>query len=185
PFESVAERLEYETKRKKSETKPKLSAEAAKSLELVEKAYGFSGDNWGGNVRVESLRLLHSKEVEEFIRRDGNGIRRLPSPAPRYLFLPTPPSFPFTPVSYSEPTVAREAKVALPKKGHQLTGELRLPPEEMLSQLHWFGRHSFLDSGSLGYVKDRKNVAGFQSHQFRYAVQLEPEQGPDKKAGKD
>jgi hypothetical protein len=184
PFESVAERLEYETKRKKSETKPKLSAEAVKSLEQLEQTYGTSG-LWGGALRVESLKKLHSNEVEKFIAREGFGRERMPSPSPYFLSLPTPPPYPFTQVSYSESMVEGEPKVALPKKGNQPTGELRLPPEELLSALHGQGRLSFLNPSSFGYIKDRKNIAGFQSHQFRHAPQIEQPAKPGKKAEKE
>jgi hypothetical protein len=37
-----------------------------------------------------------------------------------------------------------------------------------LTQIHDMGQFSFLDSGSFGYVKSRKEVSGFVPHQFRF-----------------
>src|SRR5207302_117604 len=39
--------------------------------------------------------------------------------------------------------------------------------EQQLAGFHDQGRLNFLNPSSFGYIKDRNNVAGFQSHQFR------------------
>lgn len=170
PFESVSGRLEYEARRPKGE-RPALPREAAERLEQAERAYS-PDRRWGGNVRVESLKMLHSKEVNDFVKRDGFGVERIPRPAPSYLDLPPAPTIPFGTVSYSEGTIAGEPRVALAEKQGGPGSEARLPAVETLTRFHSVGLFSFLNPGSLGYVKDRDQVAGFQAHQFRHAPEL-------------
>jgi hypothetical protein len=71
PFKSVAEQLASEAQRAQQTppavTAPSLTKEALKSLDDAERLYTASSP-WG-NMRRESLKLLHSKEVEEFVKR--------------------------------------------------------------------------------------------------------------------
>src|SRR5262249_38044758 len=84
-YESLAERLEYETKHATKTASVPLTEAAAKRLADMEKTLEGRG-RW--DVRTKSLKMLHSNEVEQFIRRDGFGVERVPSPAPQYLELP-------------------------------------------------------------------------------------------------
>src|SRR5262249_4614119 len=148
-------------------TPPVLSAEAAKRLDAIDQM-ASSPSRSGRDVRVESLRLLHSKEVEDFIKRDGFGVRRIPTPSVRYLSLPPGPSIPFDAVSYKESDLDGEAGVTLPAT-EKAEADRRsvLPSLESLERLHQFGEGIFLTRDSFGLIKDKKNVAGFEPHQFR------------------
>src|SRR5262249_3253465 len=79
PFESMASRLEYESERAKRAA-PKLSDEAAKRLQKLEPLRGWAYDT----IRAESLKQLHSHEVEKFIAREGFGLSRMPMPGPEF-----------------------------------------------------------------------------------------------------
>jgi hypothetical protein len=47
-----------------------------------------------------------------------------------------------------------------------------MPSLPQLDLFHLRGQMNFISSPSLGYIKDRKHVAGFQAHQFRAMPQL-------------
>ena len=178
PFKSVEERLAYEANR--AEEKPALSAEAQKRLAEQDQ---INNHPWG-NLRLSSLKKLHSAEVEEFIKRDGNGLERFPRASVRTLHLPPAPSLPFGQVSYEESMLKSEGAVTLPNTGGASEGPGRLPSLPTLLILHDTGRQSFVDPDSFGLVADRKNVAGFEPHQFRYpprAQDLQVMNPPDKK----
>jgi hypothetical protein len=172
-FESVSNRLEYEAALPKAGVKTVLPAETNQRLEQIERSFS-PRLGWGspGNLRVESLKLLHSKEVHDFVNRDGFGEKRMPSPQPSFLELHPAPTIPFGAVSYDETTIANEPKVALSEKAEGPVAESRMPSVDRLSDLHRTGIFNFLLPDSLGYVKDRDNVAGFEPHQFRFMPEL-------------
>ncbi len=173
PFESVADRLDYEGERVKELVErvptPRLNGEAAKLLDDTEKSLDQQ-PKW--DMRRKTLELLHSDQAEAFIRRDGFGLSRMPSPSVIYLELPPAPTISFAkPKEAADP--ATEAKATLPaKRTGPATGEGRMPSLEMLGLFHHYGQLNFLNFPGLGYVKDREHVAGFQAHQFRHLPEL-------------
>ncbi len=178
-FESLADRLKYESAAKDAPA-PKLGAEAAKRLAESEK-WAEQGKMW--NVRVLSLEQLHSAQVEEFVKREGFGLERMPRPrpSPDHLDLPDGPSQPFAaplPAEYGG-----GPKATLPAKGDgpSATG-LSLPGLASVGQFHANGIAWFATPDSFGLVRDRDHVAGFRPHQFRGLPQL-GEQGPPRAPG--
>lgn len=174
PFESLSRRLEYEVRRTGADVapvvEPVITDAAEKRLKTMEAAYGRSGP-WG-NLRIESLKQLHSNEVEKFIAREGFGIERMPKPGPSFLELASAPPIPIT---------ASGARVVPPEPGRQVVlakrdgarvvssdgTDLAMPTFPQLDLFHLRGQYNFIEPASLGYIKDRDHVAGFQSHQFR------------------
>lgn len=175
PFESMASRLEQESERG-TRAAPKLSDAAVKRLQSVDQSYGASP--WWGNLRGESLKQLHSNEVEKFIAREGFGLSRMPMPGPEFLELAEASPIPFT-ASGALPLAAKSIgpKIAL-AKGEEagppalMKANALMPSLAQLDTFHYRGQMNFITPGSLGYVKDREHVSGFQAHQFRALPQL-------------
>jgi hypothetical protein len=163
PFQSVADRLGYESERPKDSAPPQLTGETTKRLEDAEKSL----EQWAKyDVRAKSLALLHSDEAEKFIQRNGFGVERLPKPSVRALELPPAPT-----VSFAAPREpldpANEKKVSLPKADRGTGAAAQMPSLELLGTFHLRGELDFLNLRGFGYVQDREHVAGFQAHQFR------------------
>lgn len=169
PFQALGDRLGYEAEHAKTALPPALTPEAAKALDTAERGYqpGRFGD-----VRRESLKKLHSDEVQDFITRDGFGLERMPRPSVRYLELAQAPTFPLGKVGYPDAALAKDPPVALPEKGPGVVGESRLPSREGLAALHTQSGFSFAMPASLGLVKDKKEAAGFDPHGFRFEPTL-------------
>lgn len=164
PFESLAGRLKYESAARDAPA-PKLGAEAAKRLAESEQVAEV-GKMW--NVRVLSLEQLHSAQVEEFVKREGFGLERMPRPRPSpvHLDLPDGPSQPFAaplPAEYRG-----GPPVTLPAKGDgpSATG-LNLPGLASVGLFHANSIAWFATPDSFGLVRDRDHVAGSRPHQFR------------------
>lgn len=168
PFLSLANRLAYENKSTDKSPPPVLTPEAVKALDAAERSY----QSPFGNVRRESLKKLHSNEVESFIKREGFGIERMPSPSPRSLPLPQAPTFALGRVGYPESLLEKDPAVTLPEKGQGVVGADQVPSRESLSQLHSLSGYSFLMPSSLGYAKQKQEVAGFDPHGFRFEPYL-------------
>jgi hypothetical protein len=177
PFKSVTEQLEYEKERAKQTppavTAPPLTKESAKKLDDMDRVYTAPGPF--SAIRRESLKALHSKEADEFVKRPGNGLERMPRPSVRFLTLGNAPTLPLGTVSYPESVLASDPKATLPPKndpkGHAASGADRLPSLESLIGLHGTSNWNFVSPDSLGYAKDGK-VAGFDPHKFRYEPHL-------------
>ena len=175
PFESLSRRLEYEVRRTGADAAPVVEPEipdaVEKRLKTMEAAYGRTGP-WGGDLRTESLKQLHSSEVERFIAREGFGIGRMPSPGPSFLDLPPAPPIPITASGARVVPPEPGPQVVLAKRdGARVVGsdgtDLGMPTFPQLDLFHLRGQYNFIEPASLGYIKDRDHVAGFQSHQFR------------------
>jgi hypothetical protein len=192
PFESLSNRLEYEVRRadrdRSSPADSELTEGTEKRLKTMESGYGRTGP-WR-NLRIESLKLLHSSEVEKFIAREGFGMERMPSPKPSYLDLPTAPPIPIT---------ASGARIMPPEPGPQVVlaqregarvagsdgTDLAMPTFPQLDLFHLRGQYNFVEPGSLGYIKDRDHVAGFQAHQFRSMPEVDDARGRGEKPPKE
>src|SRR5205085_11628368 len=169
PYQSVAPRLEYESRIRKSN--PRLSRETTERLDALEKAY--AGESGSHNVRAQSLAALHSDKVLEFMRQEGMGFSRMIriEPGPSYLELPRPEFIPL-----AKPASADERPgpdIALPKKEIAEYGSQSWSPSvAMLFGFHDQNQNAFVDVWGLGHVKDREHVAGFMGHGFRYGPEL-------------
>jgi hypothetical protein len=161
PYESVADRLTYENGTHKAP--PVLSAAAASRLAEEEDPHILEFRA----RRAESLKVLHSNEVEGFINRPGFGFyRTMPRTSPHYLDLPASEPIPFDPSP--SPALESEEIVSLPRDDKDPSPPVvpGLPPVLVLDALHDYGVHDFAGAGRNGHVKERRNVAGFRSHQF-------------------
>src|SRR5262245_59227249 len=175
PFESVADRLGYEAEAAKALAErapaPRLTGEAAKRLEDTEKALE-QFPKW--DMRRKTLELLHSDQAEQFIRRDGFGLSRMPKPSVSYLELPPAPTIPLArPLEFAKledvaPPSEGETAARLSRSGKgAVAWEMLMPSQEQLGYFHRNGAMDFLNLSGFGYIKDREHVAGFQPHQFR------------------
>jgi hypothetical protein len=173
-FESLADRLKYESAAK-GVPAPQLGA-GAKTRLAESEGWFDQGKRW--QIRVQSLQKLHSAEVEEFVKREGFGLERMPKPGPQYLELPDAPSQPFAAPLAAE--YRGGAKVTLPEKGDGPSAAgLRYPSVGSVGQFHATSIFWFAGTDSFGLVRDRDHVAGFRPHQFRGLPQL-GEQVPPK-----
>lgn len=87
------------------------------------------------------------------------------SPSPRMWELADtkPIAFPKLPTIENENIVS----VLLPSREKSAYKQMAWPQEPSLRGYHYGSVSNFLDPHSFGHVKDRENVAGFQSHQFQ------------------
>lgn len=174
PYESLSQRLAYEAERIRQDPKivsaPQLTAAAAKQLDEQEKM--LSGrQSW--EARADSLRMLHTDEVEKFVGREGFGFGRMRAPQPslHYFQLPKDEPIPLATLAPLTPEQIGDA-TALPKTTVAV-GTSRMPSVEQVTSFHRNGQMDFLNPSFFGHVKDRDQVAGFQAHQFRNMVRLE------------
>jgi hypothetical protein len=167
PFESLADRLNYEADRAKEAKDtiavPRMTGDTARRLENFEKTLGQS-PRW--DMRRKTLEILHSNQAEEFVKRDGFGLSRMPTPSLISLELPPAPTIPFA-VPKESTNLDTESKVVLPLTAKEFTADKRLPSLDALGTWHVNGEWNFLNPNGFGFMKDREHVSGFQSHQFR------------------
>src|SRR5271170_6867967 len=81
-YESTAERLAYESKHPdRRVAAPEKSDELWKRLATSERRFNGTWDKFpvtAGAARADALKILHSQEVEAFVRRNGFGYNRAP-----------------------------------------------------------------------------------------------------------
>ncbi|HVW02734.1 MAG TPA: hypothetical protein VHB77_20420 [Planctomycetaceae bacterium] len=161
PFRSLKARLEYEQKRRRAGAKPKLSESAEEHLKRLEERAGDS------NIRRDSLKLLHSDQVEKFVKAQGFGVGRMAVMEPSPSFLPSAES-------------PQLALTRIPRSDEDAGPTVELPAEEPREEradawspskrdLLWFADQSeelFASPWNLGYVKSVDRVAGFAPHAF-------------------
>jgi hypothetical protein len=177
PFQSLADRLQYEVEAAReleTQPAPRLSKAAAENLKQADQQHEAMKreKHYFLALRMKSLEALHSAEAEAFVKRDGNGVYRMPLPSPRDLDLAVAPTIPFDSVSYPEGSVAEESKVSLPEKGSGPVAAGAHPSLQFLNLFHDSSRYQFTDPNSVGYVKDRDRVAGFVAHQFPHRPEI-------------
>lgn len=172
PFISVAERLAYENDREKSSKTAPLPADSAKRLSEVENSVAGTRSF---HPRAESLRLLHSSEVDSFINRPGFGMERMPRPGPYYLEMPAAPPIPFAAATDIGNDVGKPVQLQLTAKATPAGLSAQLPGVPNLYAFHHAGQMNFVNVIGLGYVKDRDHVAGFVGHQFTSAPEYSEE----------
>jgi hypothetical protein len=114
-------------------------------------------ENSSYHIRTEMLRWLHQASVESFIKSPGFGASRRIRPSAerlkinddRYATTVTQPVMPFY-------TTLMDGDLLEAKN-------LNLDP---LRELHLASVIDFTNPSGFGWIVDRRNVAGFQSHQF-------------------
>jgi hypothetical protein len=158
PYLSMEERLPT---RKVVPAAPSLAAAAAKRLEHFEAMIEHRDPATSSErARIDYLRQLHEEAVETFINQPGFGVARtsgvsgwvlkeglregppLPQPAPR------------------NTSVWSAGALQVSAKG--VDGE----SNDDLRWMHLYGVLDFVHPKGFGFIKDRRHVAGFQSHQF-------------------
>ena len=128
-----------------------------------------------GTIRAESLRMLHSDQVDKFMKSEGFGRSRMPTlkPSPGYLKYPEPEAVPLAGGSADDLVEQPVATVTLPEQGVlEEGGGAWTPSQKILNSFHVQDQQSFASPWSLGYVKDRDHVTGFVQHGFGYLPEL-------------
>jgi hypothetical protein len=174
PIVSVSKRLEYEAPRRSATERPlpTLADESRTRLSELEQRYGGKGDQ---TVRAESLRLLHSNQVEKFMKAEGFGMSRMADlkPSPQHLEYPEPEAVPLAAVSADDYLEQPVATVTLPEKGVlEEGGGAWTPSRENLNTFHLQDQQLFAGAWSLGWSKGRDHVAGFVAHGFGFMPEL-------------
>jgi hypothetical protein len=143
---------------------PTLSSEAEGQLRSFEWAISNEIEHLG---REERLRKLHEGSVEEFVRKEGFGVERMVG-------------------AYADSVMANgyqkddgswvgrnKTSVSQPGLASSATWkEVDLPAEPSSSYsppflaLHFSNALHFVHASGFGMMNDRRNVAGFQPHQF-------------------
>lgn len=169
-YESLAERLEYETKHKERRVPtPAEAKETWKRLEPVESAAeNRKSYPWiMSETRAKSLRILHTDEVDKFISRFGNGLLRLDVSSPRPALWELPA---VAPIAFQKlPSIEEDnsAGVVLPPQDAATYAALRWPQVSSLTTFHDDSFINFVNPIGFGHIKDREHVSGFRSHNFR------------------
>jgi hypothetical protein len=165
PFRSLKKRLEYEQRRTSTTEMPRLGESAKERLDWREDRKDT------GPVRDLSLKLLHSDQVEKFVKSEGFGVGRAP---PSVYWLP--PSEDPGRLKLSEIPASAEGdgpSVELPdqESDERVRGDWS-PSKEALLRFSERTEDDFADSLTLGYVKSLDKVAGFEPHAFRRKPEL-------------
>lgn len=154
PLESLESRLAYEHQ---AASKPGTSIELPPLLE--KRMQQRETLQQGTTMRTVDLAILHSDARMEFAAREGFGIGRMRRLIERRMDLPETPPVP-------QPTPSEDS--ATPESAPLAAGEL--PPDppssSQLLALHSGGESDFLSINRMGYVRSRKEVAGFLAHQL-------------------
>jgi hypothetical protein len=163
PFESLESRLAYEPHR------PSESAEGTRAKSANDDP-GDSFRDYTGRRRTAMLQRIHENSVHAFVNSPGFGVVRMIGPslgdlrradpirtAPP-LPLPEPPSGTDVPsLSVGDLVLEPDKEAAVPASGLN-HNELRV--------YHRLGLDDFADPLGFGFVRDRRQVAGFLSHRF-------------------
>lgn len=112
--------------------------------------------------RVSELRLLHRESVNRFVNSSGFGVMRMTwEPSEREL--------------RADPREAPDQPDYFRPGGPALARDPTPRDAPAFNRLHEAGVLDFVNPGGFGYVKDRRNVAGFLSHGFSKVPNTEPE----------
>jgi hypothetical protein len=175
PIESLASRLEYETKpaagpplgntvaapdAKPHFDPPPRGAPAWSELSILESRRRFGGS------RPRALELIHASVVEQFVNAPGFGLSRMyyftendlkTRPEPAATLRGTMEKYPPT----DRPDATGGTPLTTTRREAQLS-----PVEERLWDIHLGGLFDFFNPADEGLVIDRDHVAGFVPHHF-------------------
>jgi hypothetical protein len=165
PFESIANRLTYETPRQAGGVVAREEADGGARLAEIEWKIG---DGW---PRTNALQALHTRQVAHFIVSPGFGIGRDFMPFDKVIDLRDggPIPLPAT-VDPNSPPVGSASEALASRSTARLASDF--PPHWTLPQLHETGVVDFVNARGFGYIVDREHVAGFQSHRFSALPEL-------------
>lgn len=133
---------------------PEVAMPTGTASRLDEWESSVTDDRWGS--RSHALQRLHEERVELFARSPGFGVvRTVRAPLGK---LP-------------ETLRPEELRISQPNGGSvrthdDTTSTVRSIYDERLHGIHIAGILDFINHENFGYVKDRRHVAGFQSHRF-------------------
>lgn len=145
PFESMEKRLAFE----QTSRSPSLTANAANqqlSLTVLQNLDEMENQNshWGYR-RVQALRGIHERKYQQFRMATDFGPRRMPKLSPDSIELDPMPSI-RVPIQIWNVSIAAQSNE--------------------LDDLHRNVASDFSSTDRIGYVRNRKEVAGFESHGF-------------------
>lgn len=169
PYVSLQDRLQFEFRHSAAARNAEslMLGDATRGrLEHLEKLLGSKD----ADARRLALQRLHSREVDRFIQRPGNGLSRwgrLPTPG-LLEYEEAPSVFIEEALAHSVGEPPGDTAPAPEFSRHSHERREFTSPSEELRQFHLAGQFSFTDPWSLGDVRDRDHVAGFVSHGFRH-----------------
>jgi hypothetical protein len=177
PYVSLADRLAYERLLGERST-PSLSKEAEAMLDEMDAPGKIADTPHAGTARVdgglrgESIRLLHSETVADFIKREGFGITRHLQPSPAWITMKDPevsPAEALPPLSANH-TLERPLPIVADGTGDALA-RLYLPTRAGLLEFVSESNFDFASAQSFGHVESIERVAGLEPHAFRHPIQ--------------
>jgi hypothetical protein len=169
PFESLEERLSYESRRDELPRRLGLHSSADKAqtfdadrlvdLELAvenhQEGEYFEAASSFDEYRTQAIHRLHEDQVARFIQSPSFGVGRMSSE------------------EYLARTGEKEVTIPMSSLAGAYSPTVRLagvPYREPTQELSWWSHREsvadFLNSVRFGYTKDRRHAAGFQPHQF-------------------
>ncbi len=158
PYQSLEDRLPEP----RVHASQPLPAETAERLEVLEESLKDSNWAYRGLMRRHQLERLHEHTLQVFATRPGFGVGRMLQMSPRSLN-----------GSFRDPTPLQPGtRIVFTWSSADLEGQA--PPlsrEDFSSswRMHLDGLMNFVRPEGFGYAKDRRHVAGFQSHGFSTA----------------
>lgn len=147
PFESMADRLAYESVAQGREPAESVPAE---ELNRLEKELG----------PVEPPRWLvevHAGHVHSFINSPGFGVGRVIRPSKPLRFDKGPESISFPAEEYEDPS-----------KEYSPLPPPAAPGSKELAEFHLTGLLDFINKDGFGLIRDRQHVAGFEAHGIKW-----------------
>jgi hypothetical protein len=157
PFESIAERLNYEMHSSDAALPP-----PALDPKVEQRMVTFENLAAPGR-RAYSLATLHRRTANDFAVAQGFGVGRMWAVMPRRLELNEPPPTPMPTLPQSDSSASTDQPLPLAEFQE---AQIRRPAEPDLLVMHADGVNEFLNPERMGYIKDREHVAGFASHRL-------------------
>lgn len=161
PLVSLAERLSYEAKHAASPATASAATVVPLSAAVEQQLEQFEAIDDLVRRRIV-LERLHDRTSQEFVIASGFGNSRMGRISPSYIELPETKPIPL-------PYMA----TASSPLGVFKMRDVQLPAAESLSMMHTESYLDFLDRERLGYVRDRRHVAGFISHRLTKVPKVE------------
>jgi hypothetical protein len=177
PFESMRERLAYESNDKNVKLKlipqtnlPKPGAPATKDGKNPESDLFYKMEQRIDSddflkIRAYSLKEIHSDYVTQFMNASGFGVGRQMRPDESAIKIEEPQPIPLSGYDYTDKPAADSEVTASGQEEMKRTGSSELN-EGRLGVLHREGLFDFVNPRGFGYIENRDRVAGFQPHRF-------------------
>ena len=168
-YKSLANRLKYERRARKSEP-PILLEQTRHWLDRREDPNDFTNGRSAliAEQRSRALRLLHTATVDEFISATGFGVSRFPMMASSWLMM-TNDDPPVSAEKVPPLSSASESnkELSLPVRSNATgSNPYLLPSNEQLVEFVLRSQTGFAYQSDFGDVKNVNEVSGFESHGF-------------------